>query len=201
MNELLRAAIHFTPEDLEANKQGRLTNGQKLRIEADFLRAAGMAKTLAYTVWAALVILVIVMLAVGLPAELTASLTKTSFKKEPDSLRWAVLGVTSVAGVAAAIFSLYALMAGKGHRNMNSNLPLYSVSGVAEKSDFEGWYTLKVGNREFVYHSSDPVYEAFEAGQAYNIYYIFNTSNIIVSAESVAHNDINLTRQQHDVDN
>jgi hypothetical protein len=32
--------------------------------------------------------------------------------------------------------------------------------------------------------SKDPVYEAFEAGRSYRIYYIFNTGNMIVSAET-----------------
>lgn len=177
-------AIPFSLEDLAENKQGKMTAAQRSHLKSEFSASANMGKNIAVVLWVVFVLLVIVILAVGLPGELTARYTGVAAKKDPGSMQWTVLALAFVAMAAAGITSLFALIAQKGLRNLDANLPVYSVVGMAEKSVLENYYTLKIGDREFVYSDADDLtYNAFDDGRSYTAYYIFNTANIIVSAE------------------
>lgn len=179
------ATITFTPEDLAANRQGKLTEGQNLRLQKEFSASEDLGKKIVFWMWAAAILLVIVMLVIGLPSLSGPVFGTPGKKREPDTLKWALVAFSGITVACAAFCHLFVFIAKKGRQNLTDNLPVFTVTGIAAKSEYDTWYTLKINDREFVYSDEDdPVYNAFEAGRSYTVYYIFNTSYIIVSAES-----------------
>lgn len=70
---------------------------------------------------------------------------------------------------------------------MTSDLPVFSIAGMVEKSEYESWYTVKIKDREFVYgEANDAVYEAFETGKSYRVHYISSTRAISLFPPKVA---------------
>lgn len=180
----LKAAILFNDEDLEANKLGRLTEQQRRNMEFEAAQVAAFSTKFAWIAWVLVAVFVFAIFAVGVPAQLVSSASRPA--TDGDPLRWAVLAVGSVILVAALFASFSVFVARNARRNARSDLQVHHVRGTARKSHVpdEFGHVLSIGDREFVFSDGDDVvYNVFDEQRAYSVYYVFNTTNLIVSAE------------------
>ncbi|HVF47821.1 MAG TPA: hypothetical protein VNA17_09675 [Pyrinomonadaceae bacterium] len=180
----LKTAILFNDEDLEANKLGRLTEQQRRNMEFEAGQVAVVSTKFAWIAWVLVAVFVFAIFAVGVPAQLGSPTSRPA--KDGDPLRWAVLAMGSATLVAALFATFSVFLARNARRNARSDLQVHHVRGTATKSHVpdEFGYVLSIGNCEFVFGDGDDVvYKVFEEGGTYSVHYVFNTTNLIVSAE------------------
>jgi hypothetical protein len=177
--DALQAALDFTPDDLVANRAGRLSPSQQSRMS----KSQGRGRIFTIVMAVVAVVAIVVIAATVLPGLLAPQPASSS--AVPPGI------IVAVIVVVAALMALSLLRTRRGLGRMTG--PVLSVEGVAKTRarEFEdetmgglATFRVRVGNVTFPVFGAAQV-GAFEDGKTYRAYYVKTTLPVIVSAEAV----------------
>lgn len=177
MSDALQAALDFTPDDLVANRAGRLSPSQQARMT----KAQGQGRVFTIIMAVVIVVIIVVIAATVLPSVLAPQASGSS-AISPGI-------IIAVIVVVAAIMALSLLRTRRGMTRLTG--PVLSVTGIVHTSarGFEdetvgggAVFRVKVGNVSFPVMGPAQV-DAFEYGKNYRAYYVKSTLPVIIAAE------------------
>jgi hypothetical protein len=188
-NEYLMQALNFTAEDLAANKQGVMTEAQKVR----FRERIGKGQTQAMVI-----VLIVLLISGGVIAFMLSG-------NEESGLRQAVEQNPTIVAIGLGgslllyiLMMVFALL--RGQRMKSGNLRVSSISGKVKLSSSELPYysaagaiagaagaqtricEVKIGRTKI--YTDETTFDALEDGGTYRLYYVGNKrAPVVVSAE------------------
>ncbi len=175
LNERLARALRFTPDDLRANQERRLTDDQRVLVcskRRSYVRNGGIALAL---MWAIFMLLMIVsVIAQGL---------------KPQDLRvlpFALGFITLIFGSVGIGGRIYARDLIREHISAVDGRATTKVARYVSRYGSGVNYELRIGRRKFLLTSESEL-SAFETGALYRVYYIrYAPLHILLSAEALA---------------
>jgi hypothetical protein len=187
-NQYIMQTIGFTPQDLEANRQGYLSETQKQRF------AAYLGQGQRTTLIIAAIVIVITIFVVGgqfLVNGSAAQGLKEVFAKTPYILLIPIGAIVLWFGMIA-----YSMM--KTNRMKDGNVKVSNVTGKVKLTEIRAYgsvglimqatsgthksYEIKVGRQKIM--ADEVTIRAFQQGGVYRIYFLkFNPVGLLISAE------------------
>jgi hypothetical protein len=159
----LATVLNFTPEDLTANRERKLSEAQRARLQRSLLREAvlyGVAEA---------VIVVILLIAIS-----------ATLQESEDVPAIILLGLA----LLSSIYPIYMVVRYRATRaELTAGMVERATGRVSMDKREGGIYRMEIGSRSFAIRKT--VREAFEDGGQYHVYYAPRTKTIL-SAEPLA---------------
>ncbi|MEO5921417.1 MAG: hypothetical protein ABIQ01_09785 [Pseudolysinimonas sp.] len=180
MADALNTAFHFADEDLVANRAGRLSPAQQVRMS----KMRGRAQV-ANLVFGGIFLVIMVIIAIVVLPGLLAPQPAGSSAVPPGIIVLVLVGVVGI--IVLSVLRSRRKLAGVAGAVMMTEGDAKTRSGMVDVGEGAGMasvYRLTVGSVTFALSGPDQL-APFVDGRRYRVYYVRGTLPVVVSAEAV----------------